>query len=186
MLSYHSSILLALDLLFFLAIYNGVVSGIKCVVFSAIGNVVGLMCWSILSVTGLSAILLASSTLFLMVKMIGACYFFYLGLKQIRFNKKSIEHSSQTIVNKQRSLFSYVKEGFFVAVTNLKPIIFFTAFFPQFLDTDQPLFFQFSVMTLTLMFMFFSFLSLSTYGYLAQKAKGFFIWCRQCKVVSSC
>jgi threonine/homoserine/homoserine lactone efflux protein len=154
----------------FLAVYNGAVNGVKCVMLSAFGNILGLMLLSTLSITGISAILLASATLFMAVKIIGACYLIYLGFKQIWANKKSMTETSPSDKKQQRTLFSYFKEGFFVAITNPKPIIFFAALFPQFLDASQPLFFQFSLMTV--IFMLFSFLSLSTYGYLAQSAKG--------------
>ena len=155
----------------FLAIYNGAVNGVKCVVVSALGNIIGLMLLSTLSITGLSAILLASATLFMAVKIIGACYLIYLGIKQIQSSNKDKRGSSYKLEQQQRSLLSYFKEGFVVAITNPKPIIFFAALFPQFLDTEQSLLAQFSIMTL--IFMLFSFMSLSTYGYLAQKAKGF-------------
>ena len=155
----------------FLAIYNGAVNGVKCVVVSALGNIIGLMLLSTLSITGLSAILLASATLFMAVKIIGACYLIYLGIKQIQSSNKDKKGSSYKLEQQQRSLLSYFKEGFVVAITNPKPIIFFAALFPQFLDTEQSLLAQFSIMTL--IFMLFSFMSLSTYGYLAQRAKGF-------------
>lgn len=155
----------------FLAIYNGAVNGVKCVVVSALGNIIGLMLLSTLSITGLSAILLASATLFMAVKIIGACYLIYLGIKQIQSSNKDKRGSSYKLEQQQRSLLSYFKEGFVVAITNPKPIIFFAALFPQFLDTEQSLLAQFSIMTL--IFMLFSFMSLSTYGYLAQRAKGF-------------
>ena len=155
----------------FLAIYNGAVNGVKYVVVSALGNILGLMILSILSITGLSAILLASSTLFMAVKIIGACYLIYLGIKQIQSSNKDKRGSPYKLEQKKRSLLSYFKEGFVVAITNPKPIIFFAALFPQFLDTEQSLLAQFSIMTL--IFMLFSFMSLSTYGYLAQRAKGF-------------
>jgi len=57
-----------------------------------------------------------------------------------------------------------------VAATNPKPILFFVALFPQFLDTTYSIIPQFIIMTA--IFMAFSFLSLSCYGYLAQRAKG--------------
>jgi len=92
-------------------------------------------------------------------------------LKQIQSSTKDKRGSPYKLEQKQRSLLSYFKEGFVVAITNPKPIIFFAALFPQFLDTEQSLLAQFSIMTL--IFMLFSFMSLSTYGYLAQRAKGF-------------
>jgi len=155
----------------FLAVYNGAVNGLRCVTASAFGNIIGLMLLSILSISGLSAILLASSTIFMIVKSIGVIYLIYLGIKQIRTSNSLKVKKSGEVTHQIKGLFSYFKEGFFVSVTNPKPIIFFTALFPQFLNTDQPIFSQFVIMTL--IFMFFSFLSLSTYGYLANRAKGF-------------
>lgn len=155
----------------FLAVYNGALHGIKPVMVSALGNIIGLLLLSILSISGLSAILLASSTLFMVVKVVGASYLLYLGIRQILFSKKVELNPEDAPAVPQRELFSYFREGLFVAATNPKPILFFAALFPQFLDTSLAIFPQFVVMTL--IFMFFSFLSLTTYGYLARKARGF-------------
>jgi len=151
----------------FLAIYNGAVNGSKVVMVSAFGNILGLMFLSTLSISGLSAILLASSTLFAIVKITGACYLIYLGFRQLFSSKKSVKEQAEN--DNDRSLFYYFKEGFLVAATNPKPILFFVALFPQFLDTSHSIVSQFIIMTA--LFMAFSFLSLSCYGYLAQKAK---------------
>jgi len=55
------------------------------------------------------------------------------------------------------------------ASTNPKPILFFTALFPQFLDARAPLLPQFLV--LTGLFMALSFASLATYSLLASRAR---------------
>jgi len=154
----------------FLAIYNGAVNGSKVVMVSALGNILGLMLLSILSVSGLSAVLLASSVLFGIVKFIGASYLIYLGIRQFCSVKKATSKKGERAKDVNRSLFSYFKEGLLVAATNPKPILFFAALFPQFLDTKLPIAPQFMLMTF--IFMLFSFLSLSSYGYLAQKFKG--------------
>jgi threonine/homoserine/homoserine lactone efflux protein len=153
-----------------LAIYNGAINGSKVVTVSALGNILGLLCLSTLSVSGLSALLLASSTLFSLVKWIGAAYLIYLGIRQLRASTGAKVQLSSSSAEVNRALFSYFKEGFLVAATNPKPILFFTALFPQFLDTTLAIAPQFIIMTL--IFMAFSFLSLSTYGYIAQRAKG--------------
>ena len=45
------------------------------------GNVTGLFIMSLFSVLGLSAIILHSAPIFFTVKMIGACYLIFLGIK---------------------------------------------------------------------------------------------------------
>ncbi|MEZ9232493.1 LysE family translocator [Vibrio amylolyticus] len=151
-----------------LAIYNGAVNGSKIVMVSALGNIIGLMFLSILSMGGLSAILLASSTLFAIVKIVGSFYLMYLGFRQIFSSNKNSKEQLEIISN--RTLSSYFREGLLVAATNPKPILFFVALFPQFLDTSYSILPQFVIMTVV--FMTLSFLSLSGYGYLAQRAKG--------------
>lgn len=155
----------------FLAIYNGATHGLKCVAASALGNIIGLMFLSILSISGLSAILLTSSTLFMLIKIIGAIYLVYLGIKQIRSTGRIHSNQNAGIGSDSKPLGSYFKQGLFVAATNPKPIIFFAALFPQFLSTDLAIMPQFTVMTA--IFMLFSFVSLTCYGFLAHKAKGF-------------
>jgi len=60
-------------------------------------------------------------------------------------------------------------EALLTAGTNPKPILFFTALFPQFLDAHAPLLPQFLV--LTGLFMALSFASLATYAALASRAR---------------
>lgn len=155
----------------FLAIYNGALHGTRCVVAAALGNILGLLLLSSLSISGLSAVLMASSTLFTLVKVIGALYLVYLGIKQFRAKPNAMASAQSSQVRTHYSIARYFKEGFIVAVTNPKPIIFFAALFPQFLTTEQAILPQFMIMTG--MFMLFSFLSLFTYGYLGKKAKHF-------------
>lgn len=162
----------------FLAISNGVVAGVKPLVMSSLGNILGLFILSLVSILGLGAIVIASSTLFFIVKIIGAAYLIYLGLKQIRHSKNSFQALSDApnehnaTLNKQRALASYGYEGFLLAVTNPKPILFFIAIFPQFLNATSPILSQFLVLTFS--FMSLSFLSLFSYGYLGKLTKVLF------------
>lgn len=162
----------------FLAISNGVTAGVKPLLMSTLGNILGLFILSLVSILGLGAIVVASSTLFLMVKIIGAVYLIYLGLKQIRQSRHNLqvlkgvssEHSGT--LKKHRSLASYGYEGFLLAVTNPKPILFFIAIFPQFLNTTSSIMSQFLVLTFA--FMSISFFSLFSYGYLGKLTKALF------------
>lgn len=159
----------------FLAIANGMTAGVKPLVASTLGNILGLFILSLVSILGLGAIVIASSTLFLMVKIIGAAYLVYLGFKQIRQsrNLQMLKHDDcLETTNHQRSLAAYWYEGFFLAVTNPKPILFFIAIFPQFLNAEFSIAPQFLILTLS--FMSLSFLSLFSYGYLGKSAKTLF------------
>lgn len=155
----------------FLALSNGMTGNIKALVLSSLGNIVGLFLLSLISIIGLGALILTSSTLFLAVKIIGAAYLIYLGVKQFKASK-NIKNSPIKIDQSDRSNLSYFSESFLLAATNPKPILFFISIFPQFLNVDVSLVSQFFV--LTSIFMALSFLSLISYGYLARSTKRLF------------
>ncbi|MGH1486380.1 MAG: LysE family translocator [Cellvibrionaceae bacterium] len=153
----------------FLAITNGITANMKMVMVSSLGNILGLFALSTISILGLGALLLTSALLFTLVKIVGAGYLIYLGIRQIIFAKK-INLDDQGSSKKHRNLSTYFYESFFIAITNPKPILFFIALFPQFLNTSQPLAGQF--LTLTFIFMSLSFLSLCAYGLASRSIRG--------------
>lgn len=156
-----------------LAISNSVRFGLSKVFLSSLGNISGLFLLSVAAIFGLGAILKTSTNLFLIVKLIGAAYLIYLGIKQWRSKANFFDEATlQSKFVKNKSSKRHYLEGFFIAMTNPKAILFFTALFPQFLNTQESLSIQFFIMTLTLMAM--SFLALMTYGLLASKAKRWF------------
>ncbi len=153
----------------FLAISNGLTNDIKTVAISSFGNILGLFILSAISISGLGAILTASSTLFMIIKIIGAFYLLYLGIKQFRSIGSIKLNEQNTHKHNKRSSKTFFYESFFLAVTNPKPIIFFIALFPQFLNLKYAILPQFLILTGT--FMFISFFSLLTYGFIAKNAK---------------
>lgn len=155
-----------------LAISNSIRFGMQKVVLSSLGNISGLLILSTAAIFGLGGILKTSTTLFLIIKVVGAAYLIYLGVRQWRskanFFKEAGESSDLAVKSNKRV---YI-EGFLVAITNPKAILFFTALFPQFINTQTALVPQFSIMTVTFMTM--SFLILVSYGLMANKAKRWF------------
>lgn len=152
-----------------LAIVDGLTAGMRTVVIASLANSLGLAVLSVASILGLGLLLQTSALLFLIVKLIGVAYFLYLGVKFL-FNKKTMNLDVSSLNDhKQRTAFSYFREAFLIAVTNPKPILFFTAIFPQFLDTNNAVLPQFALMTA--IFLSISFGSLCTYGYLSGKSK---------------
>ncbi len=154
-----------------LAISNSITYGMRSVVLSSLGNITGLFILSSAAILGLGAILKTSSVLFFIIKLVGAVYLIYLGVRQW-CSKTNLFDQKENTFKKQRLMRSYYLEGFFVAITNPKAVLFFTALFPQFIDLRADLVSQFFIMTLS--FMVLSLLILLTYGLLAFRARHWF------------
>ncbi len=163
-----------------LAISNGVTSGPKTVSLSSLGNVLGLFLVSSVSLFGVGAILQASAVLFMLMKTTGAGYLIFLGIRKYKSKAEFLTADHETSPTEDIAYFSKFKEGFLIATTNPKAILFFVAFFPLFLNVDAPVFPQFIIMTLT--FMILSFISLMAYGYLAKAARRWLADIRMIKV----
>ena len=152
-----------------LAMRNGMAGGWRDVLYSSLGNVTGLGLLSGASMLGLGLVLYSSSIIFLAVKIMGALYLFYLGYQHLR-GRASFSLTDGARI--KRSAWQLYREAFGLAVTNPKPILFFTALFPQFIDPSSPLLPQFSV--LTAIFMIISLITQQGYALLARRGKGLF------------
>ena len=114
-----------------LALTHGIKYGTKSSIVTAFGNTAASIIQASIAVTGLGIVLTTSTTLFMIIKYIGVVYLIYIGIKLFKtpFHIESNESALQTQVSKKR-LFS---EGFIVAASNPKALVFFTALFPQFI-----------------------------------------------------
>ncbi|WP_144111780.1 LysE family translocator [Paraburkholderia sp. BCC1886] len=150
----------------FLAISNSVRYGMKAVLISSVGNIIGIFFLSALAIMGVGALLKASESMFLVLKLFGAAYLFFLGIRQWRSRKSiftELDSNEERAEIKQTRIFS---QAALLALTNPKAILFFSALFPQFLAPEHGLLPQFLILTLT--FMGISFCSLMTYGLFAR------------------
>ncbi|PLX78200.1 MAG: lysine transporter LysE [Desulfuromonas sp.] len=140
-------------------------------VATMLGNISGLFVMSLLSVMGLSAIILHSAPIFFAVKMAGAAYLVYLGVKLWRngFGFHQAAPIAEFTDSRPKSpLAKLYLNGLFVALSNPKAIAFTTALFPQFIDPSQPIARQFAILIVT--FMFLSFTCLWAYAAMAATA----------------
>jgi threonine/homoserine/homoserine lactone efflux protein len=156
----------------FLAITNSITFGWRRVTFSSLGNILGLLVISSLTMAGLGALLKTSATLFLILKVVGAGYLIYLGVKQWRARASVFSQTTDVAAAGPRSNGQIFLHGLLIALTNPKAILFFTALFPQFIRSDQAVAPQFVILTAT--FMTFSFLTLMSYGLVAHTARTWF------------
>ena len=147
--------------------------GWRKAVFAALGNILGLFCLGIVTVAGLGAILETSEIMFRAIKYAGAAYLIYLGVRMWLQKGPDFGAANGGAVPNGASSSGILFQAFGVAISNPKAIVFLTALFPQFLDTERALWPQFSMLIATLMFFSFSFLM--SYALLAHQAKTWFL-----------
>lgn len=151
----------------FLVISHSLRYGSQYAILTILGNISGLFIMSLLSVLGLSALIRYSETGFVLLKTIGVFFLIYLGLRLI--TSKAIPASlpaiSKSSLSGRKKVQLYL-QGLLVALSNPKAIGFTTALFPQFIDNQQPLTGQFTILVIT--FMAFSFFCLLTYALLSE------------------
>lgn len=152
-----------------LAVSNGISFGLRAVIMSSLGNIFGLLVISVVSIMGLGAIMATSSNLFTLAKFAGAAYLVYLGMRQIMIRPEQLEKAPVTFSRSKHHASAHFFEGFILAVSNPKAILFFTALFPQFLEFSAPMLPQYVVMTG--LFMTISFGSLFSWGFISNTAK---------------
>jgi threonine/homoserine/homoserine lactone efflux protein len=116
-----------------------------------------------LSALGLGALLAASELAFTTVKMIGALYLIWLGIKTFRSDAGALDIKKAATDSRKR-LHSPYARGLLVGSSNPKAILFFTAFFPQFLNPIEPFAPQYAILALTFVTFEFSVLAACASG----------------------
>lgn len=111
---------------------QSIANGRRAGVVSAAGVAIGSCTHTIASAVGLTALLAASPLLFTIVKFLGAAYLMWLGLKMI-LGSMTRRSAPQAVASAPAtSTHSLLFRGFLTTITNPKVLLFFIAFFPQF------------------------------------------------------
>ena len=131
-----------------LAISNAIAVGPRRAMISSMGNGFGLFIISGVAMAGMGVVLATSATAFMLLKLAGALYLVYLGIKQWR-SKTSIVADAPVALGaaNPNSFWKLFRQGLTVALTNPKAILFFSALFPQFITPGEPVAIQFTVLT---------------------------------------
>ncbi|KJZ15774.1 threonine transporter RhtB [Marinomonas sp. S3726] len=115
---------------------NSAVAGYKKGLLTSLGICLGLFGHAAVSALGLSVILLGSASMFTALKLAGAAYLIYLGYQSL----KSAARPTGLIVSQEGmsalSHFAAFRQGLLSNVLNPKPIIFYMAFLPQFINPE--------------------------------------------------
>lgn len=123
---------------------------------NAMNNVFGIFTATylhgVLSFFGLSAIILSSAEIFMVVKILGALYLLFLGLKAIYSIFKKDEDIKESLdksikKKKKRSYKLSFIEGFLTQLLNPKVSMFYLAAFPQLIDFKNAVFSEILILT---------------------------------------
>ena len=116
-----------------LTVARATTSGTKVGIATGAGITVGDIIHTIMAVIGISAIIATSATLFTIVKILGAAYLVYLGLRAI-LEKTNIDMGQGRVPITAPQAF---RQAILAEVLNPKTALFFLAFLPQFVAPER-------------------------------------------------
>ncbi|WP_010137331.1 LysE family translocator [Oceanicola sp. S124] len=145
---------------------NAAQRGVGFALRSGLGRLLAFVPMIALAGLGLGLLLQASAVLFTLVKLAGAAYLIYLGVKLLRAGRGS----AASVVPASRG--AAFRREIVVALSNPKAILIFAAFFPQFVDPQH---YAQSYVTLGLVFLALEACAILVYacaGHFAARAAG--------------
>jgi threonine/homoserine/homoserine lactone efflux protein len=142
-------------------IARGIALGRRAALATVLGNTMGIGVHVVAVSVGVGAIVARSVTVFTAMKLAGAAYLVFLGIRAIRDRRHLADALAATVVPKSdRRL---LRDGFVVGVSNPKTTLFFLAVLPQFVrpEAGHP---SLQLLALGLLFCVLAVLNDSTYG----------------------
>lgn len=117
---------------------NALAHGRRGVVLTTTGIGLALSVWVIATAVGLSAVLRASSELLFVLKIVGAAYLAYLGIRTLlESRRRPADLMAQA--PPPAPAHAIFRQGFLSAISNPKLGVFFVTFLPQFVAPGQVL-----------------------------------------------
>lgn len=118
-----------------LSISRALSQGKAAALFIVVGTSLGCVVHTLLVAFGISALITASPTAFLILKTGGAAYLFWLAVQAIRYGSTL---SVKRVDDAGASPLANISTGLWVNLLNPKVIIFFMTFLPQFVTAHDP------------------------------------------------
>lgn len=116
-----------------LVLRNGVSYGRRAAVATALGINVGLLVWAVAAALGIAALLHASATAFTVLKLAGAVYLVWLGLRTLVDAWRGASEDPSTSRPERRKS-SPFRQGLLSNLFNPKIALVYTTLIPQFVD----------------------------------------------------
>ncbi|RSM53699.1 lysine transporter LysE [Actinoplanes sp. ATCC 53533] len=145
--------------------------GRRAALTTVLGNTLGAYALVVAVALGVGAVVERSALVFTALKLVGAAYLVYLGVKAVR--QRGALHAEFTGAGVAHGGWRNLGEGFMVGVANPKTIVFFAAVLPQFVDRGQG-HVTAQLLLLGLVFNVIAVASDSVWGLAAATARGWF------------
>ncbi|MEU3736117.1 LysE family translocator [Streptomyces sp. NPDC032198] len=145
--------------------------GRRAALTSVVGNTIGAYVLVVAVALGVGSVVERSVVVFTALKLLGAAYLVYLGVKAVR--QRGSLHAAFSGEGPARGGLRTLWEGFAVGVANPKTIVFFAAVLPQFVDREQG-HVALQMLVLGLVFNAIAVASDSVWGLVAATARGWF------------
>ena len=127
---------------------NGIAAGLG----ASFGLLIGDLIIMLIAIAGLEAVLLSSPQVFHFIQLAGAFYLMGSGLLLLR-TPKQVQRS---LTHQDLKFWQALRHAILIAMTNPQVIVFFAAFFPQFVSAEpEPLHFLIMVAHVTLISLIF-------------------------------
>lgn len=127
-----------------LVIANSLKHGTKFGVMTSLGANLGTATMLAAGAIGLSALVTLLSDAFDIIRFIGAAYLIYLGIREWRSSAAMLQDAQ---ASKRQSIKRLFLHSYLTGLTNPKTMVFYLAFFPQFIDPTLAAAPQITVMT---------------------------------------
>ena len=150
---------------------NALVHGRRAAVATSIGVNVGITFWTLAATAGLAAIVSRSAVAFDAIKLIGAAYLLYVGLRALMASRRpSTAEPSEPAPSRALSERGAFRQGLISNLANPKIAVLFTGLLPQFVTPHGPV--ALKLLVLGLIFNVMGFTWLTTYAFLAARGRG--------------
>lgn len=119
-----------------LVVAQGISNGFRRSYWGIAGIALANSIYFALSATGVAALIVASGTLFSIIKWVGVAYLFYLGMSAMLSKSSAL-----TVTSDSRPTVSGVRafwQAVVVELSNPKALLYFVALLPQFVDPTKP------------------------------------------------
>lgn len=120
-----------------LVMRNTLAGGRPAGLATSLGTCTGLLVHAAAAALGLSAVLLASSRAFTVVKLVGGAYLVVLGVRTLLHARRAAAAPADAAIGRATSRRTAYRQGVLTNVLNPKIAVFFLSLLPQFVDAGD-------------------------------------------------